>query len=119
MKALEKDRTRRYQTANALGARCPAASQSRAGLGRPAERRLPNAQIRAASSRRASRRSRHSSCSVLVFAGMMTVQARRIARERDRANQEAATAKQVSDFLVGLFKVSDPSEARGRHADSS
>ena len=43
----------------------------------------------------------------------MTVQARRIAQERDRANQEAATAGQVSDFLVGLFAVSDPSEARG------
>ncbi len=43
----------------------------------------------------------------------MAIQAGRIARERDRANQEAATAKQVSDFLVGLFKVSDPNEARG------
>ena len=43
----------------------------------------------------------------------MAVQASRIARARDRASQEAATATQVSDFLVGLFKVSDPSEARG------
>ena len=49
-----------------------------------------------------------------VFAVVMTIQARRIARERDRANQEASTAKQVSDFLVGLFSVSDPSEARGK-----
>ena len=43
----------------------------------------------------------------------MAVQATRIARARDLASQEAATATQVSDFLVGLFKVSDPSEARG------
>ena len=43
----------------------------------------------------------------------MAVQAGRIARERDRANREAAAAKQVTGFLVGLFKVSDPSEARG------
>jgi non-specific serine/threonine protein kinase/serine/threonine-protein kinase len=34
-------------------------------------------------------------------------QAERIARE------EAATASEMSDFLVGLFKVSDPSETRG------
>src|SRR5256885_15430813 len=43
----------------------------------------------------------------------MTLQALRIARERDRANREAAAAKSVSEFLTGLFRVSDPSEARG------
>jgi hypothetical protein len=48
-----------------------------------------------------------------LFAGTMAVQARRIGRERDRANREAATATQMSDFLTGLFKVSDPGEARG------
>jgi serine/threonine-protein kinase len=47
------------------------------------------------------------------FAIMMAIQAARIARERDRANQEAVTAEQVTDFLVDLFEVSDPSEARG------
>jgi serine/threonine protein kinase/Tfp pilus assembly protein PilF len=30
-----------------------------------------------------------------------------------RATEEAATATQVSDFLTGLFAVSDPSEAKG------
>ncbi len=36
------------------------------------------------------------------------------ARESERiALQEAQTAQQVSDFLVDLFEVSDPSEARG------
>lgn len=34
--------------------------------------------------------------------------------QRDRANQEAATAKQVSAFLVGLFKDADPTSERGR-----
>ena len=48
-----------------------------------------------------------------AFATVMTVQAGRIARERDRANREAESAKQVSEFLVSLFRVSDPSEARG------
>jgi tetratricopeptide (TPR) repeat protein len=33
--------------------------------------------------------------------------------ERARAQLEAETARRTSDFLVGLFEVSDPSEARG------
>jgi tetratricopeptide (TPR) repeat protein len=50
---------------------------------------------------------------LLAFAATMAVQASRIARERDRANLEATTSKQVVDFLVGLFRVADPQEARG------
>jgi tetratricopeptide (TPR) repeat protein len=49
----------------------------------------------------------------LAFAGAMALQARRIAREADRANREAETAQRVADFLVGIFQVSDPGEARG------
>ena len=41
MKALEKDRTRRYQTANALAADVRRHLQQRAGLGRAAEHGLP------------------------------------------------------------------------------
>ncbi len=33
--------------------------------------------------------------------------------ERDNAQREAETAKQVQHFMIDLFKVSDPSEARG------
>ncbi|MGD8377023.1 MAG: serine/threonine-protein kinase [Acidobacteriota bacterium] len=50
---------------------------------------------------------------LIGFAVTMTVQAGRIARERDRANREAETSRAVSDFLVELFRVSDPGEARG------
>ena len=112
MKALEKDRTRRYQTANAL------ALDVRRHLNHePVSAGPPSAAYR---TRKFVRRHRVGVAAatalvalLLAFAGIMTVQAGRIARERDRANQEAATAKQVSDFLVGLFRVSDPSEARG------
>jgi tetratricopeptide (TPR) repeat protein len=45
-----------------------------------------------------------------VFA---TQQRKRADAERARAEVEAQTAKRTSDFLVGLFEVSDPSEARG------
>jgi eukaryotic-like serine/threonine-protein kinase len=112
MKALEKDRTRRYQTANAL-----ALDVRRHLKHEPVSAGPPSAAYR---TRKFVRRHRVGVAAVtalvillLTFTGIMTVQARRIARERDRANQEAATATQVSDFLVGLFKVSDPSEARG------
>ena len=45
------------------------------------------------------------------FAVSMTIQAGRVARERDRANAEAEASRQISDFLVSLFEVSDPGEA--------
>ena len=47
------------------------------------------------------------------FSVVSAMQAARIARERDRANREAQTAQRVISFLVGLFNISDPSEARG------
>jgi hypothetical protein len=40
------------------------------------------------------------------FTGMQYFQLRRITRERDRANR-------VTEFMEGMFKVSNPSEARG------
>ncbi|MGE3958579.1 MAG: tetratricopeptide repeat protein [Vicinamibacterales bacterium] len=56
-----------------------------------------------------------------VGAGVtFAVQARRLARERDRAREaergareQAVTAESVVRFLVDLFQTSDPSEARG------
>ncbi|HEX7779730.1 MAG TPA: tetratricopeptide repeat-containing protein kinase family protein, partial [Vicinamibacterales bacterium] len=112
IKALEKDRTRRYATANAL------AMDIRRHLSdEPVSAGPPGAAYRTAKFVRRHRASVAAAISLMVilmaFAGLMTVQARRIAQERDRANQEAATARQVSAFLAGLFKVSDPSEARG------
>jgi serine/threonine protein kinase/Flp pilus assembly protein TadD len=48
-----------------------------------------------------------------LLSAFTTVQTVRARREARRANQEAEAARQVSDFLAGLFKVSDPREARG------
>ena len=57
---------------------------------------------------------------VLTFGGTAAVQAIQIRKqarelevERDRARSEAAAAESVSDFLVGVFEVSDPM-AQGR-----
>jgi eukaryotic-like serine/threonine-protein kinase len=112
IKALEKDRTRRYATANAL-----AMDIRRHLADEPVLAGPPGAAYRTAKFVRRHRAGVVAAISLMVilvaFAGLMTVQARRIAQERDRANQEAATARQVSEFLAGLFRVSDPSEARG------
>ena len=48
------------------------------------------------------------------FAVAMSVQAKRIAEQRDLANVERERAEQVSEFLVDIFSYSDPFEAQGR-----
>jgi len=112
MKALEKDRTRRYGSPSDL-----AADIERYLLHQPIVARPPSTMYKTKKFVR-----RHtvgvgvaSTLAVLLVAFSIStaIQARRIARERDRANQEAEASRQVSDFLTGLFKVSDPSEARG------
>ncbi len=50
---------------------------------------------------------------LVVFSIAMTVQSIRATRAEKHAREEAETAKRVSDFLTSIFKVSDPSEARG------
>jgi eukaryotic-like serine/threonine-protein kinase len=50
---------------------------------------------------------------LLVFGIVMAVQARRIAAERDIASRERDRATRVSGFLVSLFQASDPNRAKG------
>src|SRR5581483_1788001 len=53
---------------------------------------------------------------VLLLAGFSVataIQSSRLARERDRAALERDRAARVSAFLVHLFKVADPTEAKG------
>jgi non-specific serine/threonine protein kinase/serine/threonine-protein kinase len=113
MKTLDKDRTRRYQSSTEL-----AADVRRFLEHDPVTAGPPGAAYRI---RKFVRRHRFGAAVsglliglTVAFGAVMSVQARRIANERDRANREALASKQVSDFLVGLFAVSDPSEARGR-----
>jgi len=119
LKALEKDRTRRYETANGLALDIQRYISSEPVLARP-----PSAGYRMA--KFAKRHKVGLGAGLLVVAALVLglalattglIRAKRAeaiaATERDRANQEAVTAKQVSDFLMELFKVSDPSEALG------
>jgi non-specific serine/threonine protein kinase/serine/threonine-protein kinase len=105
LKALEKDRTRRYQTASALAADLQRYLHYEAVSAGP-----PSAVYRLGKFARRHRAGVSISASLvvllLVFAATMGVQASRIAREAVRANraeqvalQEAATARAVVDFL--------------------
>ncbi len=112
LKALEKDRSRRYGSP----------SDFAADLGRylhhePVLAAPPSLSYRAGKFVR-----RHwlavaaagaVALALLAIAIIMTVQSARIARERDRANTEAEAARRVADFLVGIFEVSDPEQSRG------
>jgi serine/threonine protein kinase/tetratricopeptide (TPR) repeat protein len=105
IKALEKDRTQRYGSPSDLAADIQRHLQDQPVLAGP-----PSASYRA---RKFIRRHRFgvgvAAATVVLligFATSMALQARRIAKERDRASR-------IADFMTQMFTVSDPSEARG------
>ncbi len=119
MKALEKDRTRRYDTAIDLAADVRRHLRDEPVLAGP-----PSTVYRATKFVRRHRFGVSAAAAIFLlvvgFAVAMAGQARRVTRERDRATQESAranreaeAARQVSDFFLRLFELADPSEARG------
>jgi tetratricopeptide (TPR) repeat protein len=111
-KALEKEPARRYQSAAAL-----AEDVGRYLADLPIQARPPSAvyQFRKLVARHTVGFGFIGALFVMAIAlaVTMTLEARRIAIERDRANREAAAASSVVDFLVGLFQVVTPSKTRG------
>ena len=112
LKAMSKDRTRRYGTADAL-----AQDVQRYLRDEPVQAGPPSAIYQL---RKLARRHRMAlALAAAVLSGILgitvvtAIQARRVAAERDRANDEAETATQVAGFLQDLFRASDPSEAQG------
>jgi len=112
-KALEKQASRRYQSVSALGE-----DISRFLAGQPISARPPSTiyQLRKIVARHKLEFGFAASLAVLLVAVaiVLSIQAQRIAGERDRANSEAAASAQVTEFLVNLFRASSPAEARGR-----
>jgi len=112
MRALDKDRARRYNSSSDL-----AADLVRYLRNEPVMACRPSAAYRAGKFVRQHRFGVAVAASValllMAFSITMALQARRIARERDRANQEAQASQRVAEFLTELFRVSDPSETRG------
>lgn len=105
MKALERDRSRRYGTPSELAVDITHYLHHEPVTARPASTGYKL--------RKYVRRHRFGVAAAAVvalllagFAVMQAVQLRRTTRERDRANR-------ITDFMVGMFKVSDPNEALG------
>ena len=113
LKALEKDRDRRYGTPSELAADIQRYLENKPVVARPSSRLY---RLRKYVQRHRVAVAATATAFVLLssLAVRESLQARRIARERDRANLEAETAKETADFMVGLFEVADPGEARGK-----
>lgn len=112
MKAIEHDRDRRYPSVSALADDLDRYLRQRAVLARP-----PALGYRVAKFVRRNRVAVAASVAVLVALGTGAVIAaagyQRAVRAEAEARREAETARQVSNFLVRLFEISDPGEARG------
>jgi serine/threonine-protein kinase len=50
---------------------------------------------------------------IVLISALVGLYTARLAHERDRAQLEATKAAQVSEFLTGLFEVSDPNRSKG------
>jgi serine/threonine protein kinase/tetratricopeptide (TPR) repeat protein len=115
LKAMEKDRTRRYDTANGL-----AAELERHLRNEPVLAHAPSLAYRL---RKFARRHRAGvgfatafTLVVLFSVVGLSIQAVRIARERDRAEREAAKAQAVNDFMTRTLLAPDPVNGLGADA---
>ncbi len=112
MKAVETDRNRRYETVNGLAMDIQRHLNDEAVLARPPSTRYWLAKF-VRRNRTAVGAGALIAASLVVGAGAATVGMVRATRAEAATAREAEAARQVSDFLIGLFEVSDPSEARG------
>jgi eukaryotic-like serine/threonine-protein kinase len=112
MKALEKDRTRRYGTPSELAGDITHYLRNEPVVARPA-----STSYRLQKYVRRHRAGVVAGVAVLLlltgFIVMQAVALRRITQERDRTTRERDRANRVTGFMTGMFKQSNPSEARG------
>jgi len=112
LKALEKDRARRYGAPSELAADISRYLRSEPVVAGPATTAY---RIRKYAARHRIGLSAAAGVLLLVIGFVVTqaVQLHRIRLERDRATRERDRAARITDFMTSMFKVSDPSEARG------
>src|SRR5713226_997524 len=112
LKALEKDRKRRYGSPSEL-----AADLGRYLRNEPVSAHTPSAAYRTRKYIRRHRLGVAVATGLLAilpaFAVVQRVQLQRTRLERDRANRERDRATRITGFMTGMFQVSDPSEQRG------
>jgi serine/threonine protein kinase/tetratricopeptide (TPR) repeat protein len=112
LKAVEKDRARRYETANGL-----AMDVRRYLAGEPVAAAPPSATYQLQKMVRRYRAGLAAAAVIVLllvaFAGTTMMQNVRVRRERDHAERERQKAEQITRLLVSLFKVNDPAEGKG------
>ena len=112
LKSIEKDRSRRYDTVNGLAMELKRYLSNEPVIARP-----PSVVYRAEKFIRRNRTYAIAGAFIVLalIAGITaaTIGLVRAQRAEQQAAEEALTAQQVSDFLIRLFEVSDPSVARG------
>jgi non-specific serine/threonine protein kinase/serine/threonine-protein kinase len=110
LRAIEKDRDRRYSSAQELEAELERHGRNEAVLASP-----PSVSYRVGKFVRRHRLGVATTAGLfaaaIVFGSAMALLARETARERDRANEEAAIAKRVTDFTAGLFEMANPASS--------
>ncbi len=105
LKALERVRERRYSSPSDL-----AADLNRYLRDEPITARPPSVSYR---TRKFVRRNHLAVAFTAALVVLGIGFAISLAMERNRARREADTSKRVSDFMAGMFKISDPTESRG------
>jgi len=112
MKAIDKDRARRYSSAQDLAADLQRLRRNEPVLARP-----PSPAYRLRKFVRRHRAGVAAAAAVLfaLVVGLVgsTVGLVRARRAEETAKREAAVARRVTDFMVDLFRVSSPGEALG------
>ena len=113
LKAIEKDRSRRYDTANTLAGDLQRYLNNEPVSARPPSRSY---RMRKFVSRHRFGVSAAAAMLALIIAsaGVILVQSVRVARERDRAATEAAKAVSINEFLQQMLASADPTGTGSR-----
>jgi serine/threonine protein kinase len=117
LKAIEKDRQRRYESPAALAADLERYAQDEVVTAGP-----PSSWYRFGKFARRHRLAVGIASSVfaasLVFGSAMAWFAAEARQERDRANQEAAVARSITAFTAGLFELANPATMGAKDASA-
>jgi len=112
LKALERDRARRYGTPSEFAADLQRYLNNEPVVARPA-----SASYRLQKYVRRHRLGVSIAAAALLllvaFAVMQAFEIRRIRQERDRTARERDRANRIAEFMTKMFRVSDPGQARG------
>jgi serine/threonine protein kinase len=112
MKAMEKDRNRRYGSASDLAADLERLLANEPVLARP-QSTFYRVRKYALRHRTGFAFAAAAALVLPAFVVGLAFQVRQVSRERDRANREAAASRRVADFMANMFSVADPSQNRG------